>query len=81
METNKMTKEQVIKHYQTFAEMQPKIFVNYTWCDLINLKVGSDANGLIPNGTVPDLGKEVWGEVVEALSPTFSVAWDKVSRK
>jgi hypothetical protein len=81
METNQMTKEQVIKHYQAFAEMQPKIFVDYTWSDLINLKVGSDANGLVSEGLVPDLGKEVWGEVVEALSPTFSVAWDKVSRK
>ena len=81
METNKMTKEQVIKHYQTFAEMQPQIFINHTWSDLINLKVGSDTNGLISGGTVPDLGKEGWAEVVKSLSGTFTIAWDKVNRK
>ncbi len=76
---NKMSKEETIKHYQTFAEMQPLVFIRATYGDLVGFARGEDGNGVIFDGLAPDLGEKVWTEVVKALSSTYSRACDDVA--
>ena len=78
---NQYTKEEVIQHYKEFATIHPEIFIDYTWPDLKDLSVGEDYNGLISEATVPNLGKKVWKEIVDALAKDYKTACNKLIGK
>ena len=78
---NQYTKEEVIQHYKEFATIQPEMFIDYTWKDLLDFQEGEDGNGAIADGTVPDLGKKAWEEVVVALLDDHQRAYNKLVGK
>ena len=78
---NQYTKEEVIQHYKEFATIHPEIFIDYTWNDLKGLSVNDDCNGLIAEATVPNLGKKVWKEIVDALAKDYKTACNKLIGK